>query len=199
MIVLAACVVYQCGLFPHFSKLPPPVIDRPLAALDLQGFTGTDQSFTLRDLEGHVTLINFWATWCGPCQQEFPHLVKLTKRFGSESGFRLISIVSGVNAKTDLEESRAQAMAFLKKMGADFPTYMDVAGDSHRAVLELMAFLSPDPDPSAIQFSLPTTLLVDRNGLVRNLWVGFAPQMPEEVERSVGRLLEEKQAVAGGE
>lgn len=201
VIVLAACVIYRLDLIPHIPEEPPPplAIDRPLTALDLQAFIGAERPFTLKDLQGHVTLINFWATWCGPCRQEFPHLIEMTKRFGSESDFRLISIVSGVQAGKDLEESREQTAAFLRKMKADFPVYVDAKGDSHRAVLELLASLSPGGDPSAIGFSLPTTLLVDRNGLVRNLWVGFAPQVPEEVERSVSRLLEEKQTVAGGE
>lgn len=199
VIVLAAAVVYRLDVFPRAGQEePPPVIDRPLSALDLQGFTGTDQPFTLNDLQGHVTIINFWATWCGPCRQEFPHLVELTERFGDRPDFRLVSVVSGAKPGTGLEESREEARAFLKRMGADFPTYMDGRGASHRAVLELLASLVPRGDASSMRFSLPTTLLVDRKGLVRYLWVGFAPGVSKDMEQRVSNLLEEKQAATEG-
>ena len=85
--------------------------------------------FTLRDIggatvslasyRGSLVLLNFWATWCGPCRDEMPSMENLSRNFGGQ-GFTLLA----VNQK----ESAAQVTSFMKTHGLNFPTPLDSAG-----------------------------------------------------------------------
>jgi len=67
---------------------------------------------------GKVVLVNFWATWCKPCIEEFPDLLKLRKEYGEEK-FRLVFVTIDEPKKADRE-----VRAFLRKMGVEFDTYI---------------------------------------------------------------------------
>ena len=60
-------------------------VGRPLGTLELEGLTGADERVTLQDLDGKVALVNFWGTWCPPCVEEFPHLVRLAERYAVDA------------------------------------------------------------------------------------------------------------------
>jgi len=74
------------------------------------------ENIRVSDLRGQVVMLNFWASWCGPCVQEFPHLEKISQRF-SPAGFTLL----GVNIDTTEE----QAASFLKDREVSFPIVYD--------------------------------------------------------------------------
>jgi peroxiredoxin len=105
----------------------------------------------LADLKGQVVMINFWATWCGPCRQEMPLLAQLHAKY-EPLGFTML----GVNVEPD----SAAAVAWLKGVPVTFPILFDtdsaVAG---RFGVE----------------GMPSTVLVDRNGQVRYVHRGYKP------------------------
>jgi peroxiredoxin len=106
---------------------------------------------TLAGLKGQVVMINFWATWCGPCRQEMPLLAQLHAKY-EPLGFTML----GVNVEPD----SAAAVAWLKGVPVTFPILFDtdsaVAG---RFGVE----------------GMPSTVLVDRNGQVRYVHRGYKP------------------------
>ena len=106
---------------------------------------------SLADLKGQVVMINFWATWCGPCRQEMPLLAQLQAKY-EPLGFTLL----GVNVEPD----SAAAVTWLKGVPVTFPILFDtdsaVAG---RFGVE----------------GMPSTVLVDRNGQVRYVHRGYKP------------------------
>lgn len=105
----------------------------------------------LSELRGEVVLINFWASWCGPCRQEMPLLSELHDKY-KDMGFTVL----GVN----VEENSAQARKLLRDMPVSFPVLYD--NDST---------VSKQYDVVA----MPSTILVDRDGNMRYLHQGYKP------------------------
>jgi peroxiredoxin len=165
-----------------------PSISRPLMALLLAAAapwalaaplapTAPAPDFTLRTLEGQnlrlgeqrgrVVLVNFWATWCGPCRQEMPHLNKLYEKYKA-SGFVLL----GVNVDDDTK----QAAGVANKLGVKFP----VLPDAEKRV-------SRQYDLSA----MPSTVLIDRDGKVRYLHRGYQSGYEDTYDKQIRELLKE--------
>ncbi len=104
-----------------------------------------------------VVLVNVWATWCEPCREEFPDLMKL-RRAWADRGLRLV-LVSG-----DFDADRGDVLRFLSANGVDFPSYIKSGGD--------MAFINGlDRRWSG---AIPATFLYDASGRLRDFWEGKA-------------------------
>jgi protein SCO1/2 len=126
--------------------LPAPQAGHPAPALRLPGLHGG--TVHLRSFRGKVVLLNFWATWCGPCQAEMP---LLQRWYLSEKAKGVV--VLGV----DQQEGRKDVEPFVRKVHVSYPLALD-----------------PDGVASA-QFNvagLPTTLVIDRQGIVRSFKPG---------------------------
>lgn len=109
------------------------------------------QKLSLSQYKGQVVMINFWATWCGPCRQEMPLLDAMYKKY-KKMGFTLI----GVNVEPD---SKA-AEAFLKTMPVSFP----VAFDPDSSVSKLYSVQG-----------MPSSVIIDRKGNARVIHRGYRP------------------------
>ena len=101
--------------------------EAPKSDLTLKDASG--QKVRLRDLRGKVVVLNFWATWCGPCKAEMPLLVEAEKDYGSRG-------VVFVGASLDDDQSKAQVPAFTAMHKVDFPIWYGATGDD-LAKLEL--------------------------------------------------------------
>ncbi len=105
----------------------------------------------LEEYRGQVVLVNFWASWCGPCRQEMPVLERIQSRY-EPMGFTVL----GVNVDTD--EAKARKVA--ERAGVSFPLLLD-RGQT----------VSKQYDVS----SMPYTVLVDRDGSIRYIHHGYKP------------------------
>jgi len=122
---------------------------------------------SLAGLRGQVVMINFWATWCGPCREEMPHLEALHQRY-SALGFTLL----GVN----VEENSADALAWLE----DSPVTFSILFDPENRVSELYDVVA-----------MPSTVLVDRQGTVRFLHHGYETGYENEYQAQIRALIRE--------
>jgi len=121
---------------------------------------------SLAALRGRVVIVDFWASWCGPCRMLAPRLSALKDRLGAQG-------LSVVGITTDDAE---QAASFAEKHQMRYGIVVDKAGDTSRAY--------------GIS-GLPTMLLVDKNGVVRDVFVGFDPSGEPKLEASIKALLAE--------
>lgn len=123
---------------------------------------------------GKVVLVDFWASWCGPCKASFPALAQLQKDF---------AVRGLVIAAVSVDEKPAAASAFIKKLAPNFPTLHD------RSQTLVKQVGVP---------TMPTSYLLGRDGRVRFVHEGFHGEATErELRRQIETLLAEKSSTPG--
>ena len=125
------------------------------------------QNLKLSELKGEVVMVNFWASWCGPCRQEMPLLDQLYKRYQS-MGFTIL----GVN----VEEDSSAAEKVLKELPVSFP----ILFDKQNEVSKLYGIAA-----------MPSTFLVDRDGKLRYLHKGYLPGYEDDYQQQIRELIRE--------
>ncbi len=140
------------SVFPAFCQEPPAQITPQIP---------------LQQLSGKVVLLDFWASWCGPCRKSFPWLNQMQQQYGA-AGLVILAI--------NEDEERADAELFLKKYPAQFRLLFDPKGEL------------------ASQYQLqgmPTSILLDRKGQIRFSHAGFFDSKTTDYEREIQQLLQE--------
>jgi peroxiredoxin len=137
----------------------------PAPAFTLSTLNG--DSAALSQYKGQVVMLNFWATWCGPCQQEMPLLDQMYKKY-KPAGFTLI----GVNVDKDAPPVRQ----LLERKPVGFPVLLDPASQVSKAY---------HVD------EMPSTVLIDRKGNVRYLHRGYKPGDENEYQDRIRQLIRE--------
>jgi peroxiredoxin len=136
-------------------------------------------NFTLKDVSGrpvaladnfgkNVVVLDFWATWCVPCEAEMPHLQRLYQRF-KDQGFNLLGI------SMDGPETVASVGPYVRRMGLTFPVLLDEE-------TQVTNIYNP-------QRTAPLTVIIDRNGRVHRVHPGYKPGDEVELEREIQALL----------
>ncbi len=171
------------------SPLRPYAVATAVAALGLllAGCSGssspqldvTDETALAKVLQRHrgkVVLVDFWATWCLPCLELFPHTVQLHERF-ADRGLTVISV-----SLDDPDDDRAAALEFLTSQGATFENFISTYGVGPQA------FEAFEIDNGA----LPHFKLYDRDGKLHKVFAsGEEPIDPQQIDRAVEELLDE--------
>ncbi|MDR1727398.1 MAG: TlpA family protein disulfide reductase [Acidobacteriota bacterium] len=130
-------------------------------------------SFKLKDLDGReialeqfrgkIVLIDFWATWCGPCRMTMPVVEKLSKEYPDDL------VLLAVN----LQESVGEVRQYLEQQGLQSQVLLDEGGD---------VSIAYGADAIPMQF------LIDRDGVVRNVLTGFSPSMASKLRSQIEQL-----------
>ncbi len=166
------------------SGTEDPLAGKQLAMLQLAPLTGDPPALLLKDLRDKVTLVNFWGTWCPPCQVEFPALEKLRDELSRDDDFRFVSVSCWPEKEDDIDKLRRETAGFLKTRTSDLPTYYDPAARTRIAVLDLMGENG---------MGYPMTILFDRQGIIRGVWHGYATGMEENVREVAQKVLSESE------
>lgn len=143
-----------------------PPLGRGDAAPDFDLPRLSGEPMSLGDLGGRVSLINFWATWCKPCEDEMPAMQRLYETLSGE-GFEMVAI--------SVDESSAEVQAFRERLELSFPILLD-----------------PDQETSRLYQTtgFPESLLVDREGRIVERYVGPREWDHPDYAARVRRLME---------
>ena len=164
-VILSLCLG---GIFilPHCGKEKKEPTLSLAPNFTLQTLDG--QEITLSKLKGKVILLDFWATWCAPCRESIPHLIQLNKTY-QKDGLEVI----GMNLdRGDMDIVRH----FVKSMDIPYP----------------IVITSQDVERSYGVTGLPTTILIDREGKIREKIVGFSSEITKQMTAIVVDLISEK-------
>jgi len=159
-VVICLTVIGACTASASSVKLSEEAPDFTLKSLE-----GTN--LRLEEYRGQVVLINFWASWCGPCRQEMPILDRLHQRY-EDTGFAVL----GVNVEGEV----APAQKIVDKTNVTFPVLID-EGQSVSQLYDLEA--------------MPSTVVVDRDGVVRYVHRGYKPGDEAKYVAVVKKLIRE--------
>jgi len=147
------------------STMALVAVAEPAPDFTLQSSTG--ENVRLAEQRGKVVMLNFWASWCGPCRQEMPLLDAMHKRYSS-AGLQFY----GVN----VEEDNSDAKKLIKDLGVSFPVLFD-------------------PESKASQLygvdAMPTTVLIDKKGQIRYVNRGYKAGDENKYRDQIRELIRE--------
>ena len=186
LVVIAAifAILWGLGVIDLASLEENPInpgVGKRFTGLELKPLVGDLQPLSSADVEGQVVLLNFWGPWCPPCRLELPHVAALAKRFADRKDFRLAAIAYSFGGLPgDVQELRDDTVRALKELGLELSVYYDPDSAMIKAIAPLIDFQS-----------FPTTVLLDRQGVIRAVWVGYRSGIENRIEQQVDKLLSE--------
>jgi peroxiredoxin len=162
--MLSAFILSLCSLFLN-SQAMAGEVSGPAPAFTLTTLDG--KKVSLSDYKGQVVMINFWASWCGPCRQEMPLLNEIYTSY-KKAGFVLLGV--------SVDESADDAKGFLAKTPANFPILHDAGG----TVADLYK-----------NQAMPSSFFVDRKGNLSHVHKGYKPGEENDYKKVIKKLLAE--------
>jgi len=181
--LLVVAAIGLVGSFGYIVYTPPPPVPAAFATLvadmivppverneEYMSAVNLDGSvLEFKDLAGDIVIVDFWATWCGPCITEIPHYNSLAHDY-ADKGVHLI----GLTVESGSSEEILEWMASDEKLQMHYPLVQ--VND------ELMNTFGP-------VFGFPTTLLLDRDGNVVKRWIGAAPNKSAQIRELLDKML----------
>jgi peroxiredoxin len=157
--ILGMGAILVAGLFAlNVSANPAPDFTLP---------SSTGENVRLAEQRGQVVMLNFWASWCGPCRKEMPLLEEMSQRY-SAAGF----VLYGVN----VEEDNADAKKLIKELGVTFPILYDTESKAS-------SLYNVD--------AMPTTVVIDKKGAIRFVNRGYKAGDEVKYREQIRELIKE--------
>ncbi len=163
---IAICALAALAATP-LSLAVPVAAGAAKAAPDVQLTMRDGKKVMLSQLRGQVVMINFWATWCGPCRKEMPLLDAMYRKYKA-MGFTLV----GVNVEPDSKE----AQAYLRDVPVSFP----IAFDNDSKLTKVFDVQG-----------MPSSVIIDRRGNSRVVHKGYRPGDENEYLDNIRALIKE--------
>lgn len=146
-----------------YPELSPEIMQADLKSLDAT-------NFKLEDYKGKVVLVNFWATWCGPCKAEMPELVKLREE-NKDKGFEVIGVNTDPNEDAELIKTFGEKMKLTYKLAQGEEAFFE-------EFLKISKFTG-----------IPQSFLIDREGRLNGVYLGGARTTLAKLKDDAAKLL----------
>jgi thiol-disulfide isomerase/thioredoxin len=163
--VLGGAVVLADTPFAPFT-IGRAATGKPLPAFQLKTLKG--ESVDSKALSGRVLILNFWATWCGPCKEEMPSLERLRQKFSSEQ-LQILAVTTDIRPR--------EIESFWKQLDLHFEVLLDEQEELSQALMVR---------------NLPTTILVDTHGRIRGRVMGPREWDGTEIVSLINTLLKQQ-------
>ncbi len=163
--ILSRSLVLLACLLSLSLPLQAKELNQPAPDFTLKSMSG--KNLKLSEQAGNVILLNFWASWCGPCRKEMPLLNELHKKY-QPLGFTVLGL--------NVEQDTKLAKQFIDSRPVDFPILYDPANEVS-SLYEVVA--------------MPTTVLIDRNGNMRYLHRGYKEGDEKKYRNMIKKLVRE--------
>lgn len=154
---------------PEKKKINYPPAPSAIMTADVKSLDGT--TFKLQDKKGKVVLVNLWATWCGPCINEMPHLNEMQEKF-KDKGFEIIGL------DTD-DESKEAIDAFAAKQKLNYP----LGWADGKLMNEFVKI-------TKLQ-GIPQSILINREGQLTGVFTGGSPKVINKMKETVEKIVNE--------
>lgn len=213
--VALTIAIIAAGLFvylPHYlhrsTGADYPTIGYPSPVFQVEPLSDNEdlKPFTSFNLVGKTTLLNIWGPWCGPCQQELPHMSALNNKFSQNPNFQYISVAYPPDLATGFESDRTVDGKLVLKINPDIKEQKDIfqkmavdsattAGFSGKEIywdpdgILANALFQSFPEGKQKGIAFPTTILFDNKKVIRAVWVGYKPGMEQQIEEKTQELL----------
>ncbi|MBI5304183.1 MAG: TlpA family protein disulfide reductase [Chloroflexi bacterium] len=173
ILIFSAMLLSACGMISPSASTSantnasarPSIVKIGDLAPEIKLKSMTGELVVLSQLKGKIVLVNFWATWCGPCRAEFPAFVRKTKEYADKD-----FVILGVN--TQDENTDEGVLAFMRNSLVNFTIMRDLDGSAARAYRVT---------------GLPTSVFIDRAGIVRDIIVG-GPIPDAKIDEEIAKL-----------
>lgn len=174
--LLAAFAATSCNSNDPPSKAPSAaeasLLAVPAVVLDTQLQSTNGQPIKLSDYSGKVLLVNLWATWCGPCRNETPELVRLHREY-HDRGLEMVAL-----STEDPVASAQKVHDFVQQFQVDYP----VGWATRDVAIALMQLTG--------RSSIPQSFIITRSGRIKKQFIGFHPiQTPPLLKQAIEEAL----------
>jgi cytochrome c biogenesis protein CcmG/thiol:disulfide interchange protein DsbE len=160
--LLAAVALIASGAL----AMPAAALEPGQRAPEIKATAAGGQPLRLASFKNQVVLLDFWASWCGPCKKSFPWMNEMQAKYGP-AGLRIVAI--------NLDEQRADADHFLSQVPAKFTVGFDTAGAT--------------PGLFGVK-GMPSSVLIGANGFIDSVHAGFRDEDAAALEQRIVRALE---------